>query len=577
MIQPTLARIRIFVLIFSFALAAAVTACSAAKPTVIISSPPSGSQYNEGDEIKVQSTATDSSGVDRVELIVDGIPLRTDPSPSPQVSFTVIQSWKATQGAHVISVRAYNKSGGVSDVAAISLNVAPATVAQSNTPTPIPSLPIPTVPPPPVPGITPTVTPTGAPSGTCVNNAAFIADVTIPDGMTIAAGQTFNKTWRLSNNGTCTWTAYEFTFVSGEAMTAGTIIAVPSLAPGGTVDVTVPMTAPAAPGPHSGNWRMRSNTGATFGTTVRVLISVPGAVVPTAVPPTNTPPPSGCTGAPVIASFSATATTITVGNSTTLQWGAVTNADSVEIDHSIGGVASPGNLVVSPATTTTYTMTARCGATTAIRQVTITVNPLAPPAAPAMTSPSDGKVFRVFPRVASFSWNSVAFPGGVSYTIEIQKNTGSWVAHVTAGSLGATNYSMAAFPGDNQGRWRVWATSPTAGAGTKSDWRYFSFNTSASQYAGTWLNDDAATSGITKVIITSAGQTLTVHPYGKCHPSDCDWGTANKTLNTSVEPITVSGFSSAGSNSITITLNNDAGTSLRVVYNNLGITYYFHK
>lgn len=51
----------------------------------------------------------------------------------------------------------------------------------------------------------------------------------------------------------------------------------------------------------------------------------------------------------------------------------MTNADTVEIDQGIGGVATPGSRVVSPATTTTYTLTARCGANVATRQVTIVV------------------------------------------------------------------------------------------------------------------------------------------------------------------------------------------------------------
>lgn len=382
MSQPILARMRFLVFVFAFSMAVALSACAASKPTILISSPPSGSQFAEGEEIKVQSTATDSAGIDRVELIVDGIPVRTDPSPSPQASFTLVQTWKATAGAHVISVRAYNKAGGMSDVAAISVNVAP-TVAQANTPIPGAPTPVaPTVPPPTLlPGVTPTVTPTNVPGGTCVNNAGFVTDVTIPDGMTIAAGQPFNKTWRMTNNGTCTWTNYEFVFTSGTAMTTGTIVAVPNLAPGGTVDITVPMTAPTAPGSYTGNWRMRSNTSATFGTIVRVIINVPGAVVPTTAPPTNTPGATGCSGTPVITSFTASATTIAAGASTTLQWGAVTNADAVEIDQALGGVATPGSQTVAPTTTTTYTMTARCGATTAIRTVTITVVSLPPPVA----------------------------------------------------------------------------------------------------------------------------------------------------------------------------------------------------
>ena len=135
---------------------------------------------------------------------------------------------------------------------------------------------------------------------------------------------------------------------------------------------------------------------------------------------------------------------------------------------------------------------------------------------------------------------------------------------------------MSAFNGDNQGRWRVWATSPTAGDGPKSDWWSFSFDTIASQYNGNpWTNDDSGTNGITKIYITNSGQTLNVHPYGKCTPSDCDWGTKSTSLASSVEPIVMT----FGSHQITITLNNNAGTSLKVIDVGPGgtFTYYFHK
>jgi hypothetical protein len=42
---------------------------------------------------------------------------------------------------------------------------------------------------------------------------------------------------------------------------------------------------------------------------------------------------AGCTGTPTIAFFNADATTITAGGSTTLRWGAVTNADTVDLQH----------------------------------------------------------------------------------------------------------------------------------------------------------------------------------------------------------------------------------------------------
>jgi hypothetical protein len=104
--------------------------------------------------------------------------------------------------------------------------------------------------------------------------------------------------------------------------------------------------------------------------------------VPTTAPPGPTPTePAGCPGAPVISYFRANPSTITAGQSSTLEWGAVTNGNSdvlvgsVVINPGLGEVGSPGSRVVSPGSTTTYTLVATgCGGT-AQQQVTVTVNP----------------------------------------------------------------------------------------------------------------------------------------------------------------------------------------------------------
>jgi|GEM_PF-764127 len=51
-----------------------------------------------------------------------------------------------------------------------------------------------------------------------------------------------------------------------------------------------------------------------------------------------------------------------------------------------------------------------------------------------------------------------------------------------------------------------------------------------SDWVGTWTNL-AATNNITKIIIGVSGAQLTFHPYGKCTPSDCDWGTKSFAYN----------------------------------------------
>ena len=88
---------------------------------------------------------------------------------------------------------------------------------------------------------------------------------------------------------------------------------------------------------------------------------------------------AGCSGTPpavpIINSFSASPTTITAGESSTLSW-SVTDATSVTIDNAIGSVALTGTTTVNPTTTTTYTLTATnsAGSVTATTTVTVTVS-----------------------------------------------------------------------------------------------------------------------------------------------------------------------------------------------------------
>jgi hypothetical protein len=42
---------------------------------------------------------------------------------------------------------------------------------------------------------------------------------------------------------------------------------------------------------------------------------------------------------------------------------------------------------------------------------------------------------------------------------------------------------------------------------------------------GTWLNCDKATRGLIKLVISASGSTISVHGFGACVPTPCDWGT----------------------------------------------------
>jgi hypothetical protein len=115
----------------------------------------------------------------------------------------------------------------------------------------------------------PTSTPVPAPTQvTYCDWTAFIKDVSVPDGTILAPGETFTKTWRLKNRGTCTWTSdYMLAFSSGSQMGGTTAVRLPgNVAPGQTVDVSILLTAPSAPGSYSGYWILRNPSGALFGT-----------------------------------------------------------------------------------------------------------------------------------------------------------------------------------------------------------------------------------------------------------------------------------------------------------------------
>ena len=74
----------------------------------------------------------------------------------------------------------------------------------------------------------------------------------------------------------------------------------------------------------------------------------------------------------MIASFAATPSSISSGQSSTLSW-STKNTTSVTIDRGIGGVALSGNVQVQPTATTTYTLTASGAAGTVSGTTTVVV------------------------------------------------------------------------------------------------------------------------------------------------------------------------------------------------------------
>jgi len=112
---------------------------------------------------------------------------------------------------------------------------------------------------------------------------SYVSDVTIPDGTDVTPGQSFTKTWRVLNSGTCAWEAgFSFKIVSGDAMGGSAVSLNQRVEAGSQYDISVPMIAPTnKTGTITGYWRLSDANGNFFGDQVYVEVEVVGSA-PTA-------------------------------------------------------------------------------------------------------------------------------------------------------------------------------------------------------------------------------------------------------------------------------------------------------
>lgn len=130
----------------------------------------------------------------------------------------------------------------------------------------------------------------GATSVTSCYALTFVSDVSIPDNTQMTPGQTFTKTWKVLNSGSCAWEAgFKFALTGGDAMGSSTLTLPSSVAAGGQYDLSVPMVAPNTPGTIRGNWRMSTAGGQFFGDEVFVVIVVGGGAATSEPTATATP------------------------------------------------------------------------------------------------------------------------------------------------------------------------------------------------------------------------------------------------------------------------------------------------
>ena len=134
--------------------------------------------------------------------------------------------------------------------------------------------------------LTPTVD--AAALGVGCNNLAFIRDVNVPAGTVFEKNQTFRKTWKIQNTGTCNWTLlYSIVPAGGNALGGeATKISTP-VRIWNWSEVSVDLQAPNTAGTYTSYWRVANGQHLPFGATLGVTIVVKDATsttVPSATP-----------------------------------------------------------------------------------------------------------------------------------------------------------------------------------------------------------------------------------------------------------------------------------------------------
>jgi len=144
--------------------------------------------------------------------------------------------------------------------------------------------------------------PTSVPATASCYGLTFVSDVTIPDNTAMTPGQTFTKTWKVLNSGSCAWDAgFKFASTGGNAMGGSAVTLSSAVASGSQFEISVAMTAPSTTGNIRGNWRMSTAGGQYFGDEVYVVIVVGSGSAATNTPggaATNTSEPATETSTP---------------------------------------------------------------------------------------------------------------------------------------------------------------------------------------------------------------------------------------------------------------------------------------
>ncbi len=287
---------------------------------------------------------TATEGIERVEFMVEGhSELTTVYKPKfPQNYFQVEHEWRVPSEAKDsrLLVTTYDKTGQSTTLTIEVQTTEDILPVVTQEPEPTSALP----------------TPEFDVATACANIPELVTE-TIPDNTVLEPGVQFVKSWRIKNVGTCPWnTAYYFDSVDDLSLGATQINLPHAVSLGGVVDLSLTMVAPIVGGTYQSKWQLFDALGRPFGNQFFVLFKVPG-----------------CDNrGPVIQTFQASPTLISLGQNSILNW-QVSGATEVTLN-SGSQVNATGNIAVGPNTTTRYTLTATDGTCTQTAQAVVTVS-----------------------------------------------------------------------------------------------------------------------------------------------------------------------------------------------------------
>lgn len=278
---PIIALITAFLLI---AVLFIVVSCSREREpglTVEIIDPQTGTQIYTSRQTVITSTISGEESWSRVELWANNKLVRSDSAAQIQ-SNVVMQSWIPDRAeATLLEVRVYNRSGKAYTNAKVAVVVLDQHESTTHEPTLLPDQP------------TPTALPT---QDKCTIAGTLLADLSIPAGTELKPGQSFTKSWRVHNNGSCDWVDYKLVYISGSRMGGNSPSKLRTVTAGEVIDIAIELYAPNYPGEYSGLWKIQDDRGSLLNTELSYRVIIPG---PTATPsptatqtPTFTPSPT---------------------------------------------------------------------------------------------------------------------------------------------------------------------------------------------------------------------------------------------------------------------------------------------